>query len=300
MRSVSAWRCILGVSGANRAHGDHSIFRADALGKKNAGPTRSAEKSLPRGDDVLNLVIPYCGAPPAPGELLTRFNLDFVLIACLAVLTIAHLTQVKDTLRRNTALAGWLVAAAALISPLCALSVALFSARISQHMILLLIAAPLIASGLPRRENAHSARGMRCAAIAFFIALWFWHMPNPYDATFTSSTFYWLMHVSLFGSGLWLWRELLHHAPEHTAEALLTGMLSSMQMGLLGAVLTLAGHPMFEPHFLTASLWHLTPLQDQQLGGVVMWVPGILLFLWVAIRSLRRLWAHLEEESRPA
>jgi len=246
----------------------------------------------------LNQVIPYCGTPPVPGELLTRFNLDVVLIAILAMLTIAHLTQIKDTVRRSAALAGWLVAAAALLSPLCALSVALFSARISQHMILLLVAAPLIASGLPRKENPHSAHGMRFAATLFFVALWFWHMPNPYYATFTSSTIYWLMHVSLFGSAIWLWRELLHHAPEHTGEALLTGMLSSMQMGLLGAVLTLASHPLFEPHLLTAPLWHLTPLEDQQLGGVVMWVPGVLLFLWAAIRSLRRLWAHLEE-SRP-
>jgi putative membrane protein len=231
--------------------------------------------------------------------LLTRFNLDFVLIACLAALAIAHLIHIKYTLRRSMVLVGWLVASAALISPLCALSVALFSARISQHMILLLVAAPLIALGLPRKGTMHSARGMRFASISFFIALWFWHMPNPYYATFTSSTFYWLMHISLFGSGVWLWRELLYHAPEHTGEALLTGMLSSMQMGLLGAVLTLAGHPLFEPHLLTAPLWHLTPLEDQQLGGVVMWVPGVLLFLWVAVRSLRRLWTHLEE-SKPA
>lgn len=254
---------------------------------------------MPAEAIVLLQAIPYCGTPPVPGELLTRFNLDWALIACLAVLTIAHLSQIKDALRRSAVLTGWLVASAALISPLCALSVALFSARVSQHMILLLVAAPLIAIGLPRKGKTHSARGMRFAAIAFFIALWFWHMPNPYYATFTSSSFYWLMHISLFGSAVWLWRELLHHAPEHTGEALLTGMLSSMQMGLLGAVLTLASHPLFEPHFLTAPLWHLTPLQDQQLGGVVMWVPGILLFLWVAVRSLRRLRAHLEE-SKPA
>src|SRR5262245_58179876 len=102
------------------------------------------------------------------------------------------------------------------------------------------------------------------------------------------------MHISLFGSGIWLWRELLHHSPERTGEALLLGMLSSMQMGLLGAVLALANHPMFDPHFLTTQVWQLTPLQDQQLGGVVMWVPGVLFFLWVSIRSMRRLWTHLE------
>lgn len=162
-------------------------------------------------------------------------------------------------------------------------------------MILLLVAAPLIALGLPRTGFRRSALAMRAAAVSFFVMLWFWHMPNPYHATFTSSIFYWLMHISLFGSGVWLWRELLHHAPEQTGEALLVGMLISMQMGLLGAVLTLASHPLFEPHLLTAPLWGLTALEDQQLGGVVMWVPGVLLFLWAAIRSLRRLWARLEE-----
>jgi putative membrane protein len=245
----------------------------------------------------LSSPIPYCGTPPSPGELLTRFNLDPVLIAVLAAILVVHLIQIKNIRSRQYALLGWMVAAAALISPLCALSVALFSARISQHMVLLLVAAPLIALGLPRKSHVSSATGMRLASIAFFVALWFWHMPNPYYATFASSTFYWLMHISLFGSAIWLWRELLHHAPEHTGEALLSGIFASMQMGLLGAVLALASRPLFEPHLLTAPLWHLTPLQDQQLGGVVMWVPGVLLFLWAAVRSLRRLWATLEESS---
>ncbi len=242
-----------------------------------------------------NTPIPYCGTPPAPGELLTRFNLDPLLIAALAAIVLVHLIRITDNRQRQYVLIGWLVAAAALISPLCALSVALFSARISQHMILLLVAAPLIALGLPRKESARSATGMRLASISFFVSLWFWHMPNPYYATFASSTIYWLMHISLFGSAIWLWRELLHHAPQHGGEALLSGIFSSMQMGLLGAVITFASHPLFEPHLLTAPLWHLTPLQDQQLGGVVMWVPGIFLFLWVTIRSLHRLWSQLEE-----
>jgi putative membrane protein len=267
------------------------------MGKKNAwAPSRHVTHHA-ASRRTLTLPIPYCGTPPAPGELLTRFNLDPILIAILASLVVLHLTQVKDNRSRRYALLGWTVASAALISPLCALSVSLFSARISQHMILLLIAAPLIALGLPRMEAAHSARGMRFAAVSFFVALWFWHMPDPYYETFVSSTFYWLMHISLFGSATWLWHELLHHTHEHTGEAVLTGLLSSMQMGLLGAVITLASRPLFEPHLLTAPLWHLTALQDQQLGGVVMWVPGILLFLWAGVRSLRRLWEELEESS---
>src|SRR5262249_12805751 len=172
-------------------------------------------------------LIPYCGTPPAPGELLGRFNLDPVLIAVLIALAAVHIFRVEKSSTRAFAAAGWLIAAIAFISPLCALSVALFSARITQHMILLLVAAPLIAIGLPRTRPETSAAGLRLASLAFLIALWFWHMPSPYYATFISSMIYWLMHVSLFGSGIWLWRELLHHSPERTGEALLLGMLSS-------------------------------------------------------------------------
>jgi putative membrane protein len=119
-------------------------------------------------------------------------------------------------------------------------------------------------------------------------------MPVPYDATFSSTPLYWLMHVSLFGSAILLWRELLHHATARTAEVLAVGALTSLQMGLLGAVLTFAAHPLFLWHITTSPAWGLSPLRDQQLGGVFMWVPGIALFLFAAMRSLGRLWVALE------
>jgi putative membrane protein len=232
--------------------------------------------------------------PPLPSEILGRFNLDPALIAALLVLAVWHVRVIGRSGVTGYVAAGWLVAAAALISPLCALSVALFSARIGQHMILILIAAPLIALGLPQREAHPGGWRSWTAAGAFFGLLWFWHMPLPYEATFTSTPVYWSMHATLFGSAVLLWREILHHSSEHALEALAVGVLSSMQMGLLGAILTLAGHPLFAPHLLTTQAWGLTPLEDQQLGGALMWVPGIALFLWTSLRSLQRLW------SRPA
>jgi putative membrane protein len=246
------------------------------------------------------LPLPYCGAPPSPGELLGRFNLDPVLIIALLAAASAHILQVRGESRRSSAYAacGWLVATAAFISPLCALSVSLFSARIAQHMILLLVAAPLIALGWPRLSNSSAAWRLWTAAGTFMVALWVWHMPTPYDATFTATSVYWAMHVTLFGSGIVLWYELLHHPTRRTALALTVGLFTSMQMGLLGAVLAFARRPLFYPHFLTTQTWGLTPLQDQQLGGTLMWVPGILLFLWVALRSLQRLWNTLEGTSR--
>src|SRR3569832_2510376 len=132
--------------------------------------------------------LPYCGSAPNPGELLARFNLDPILIITLALIAGAHVASVRTAADKVRAAAGWFVAAAALISPLCALSVSLFSARIAQHMILLLIAAPLVASDLPAATRA--GRGLWPLTIAFALALWAWHMPAPYDATLRSTPVY--------------------------------------------------------------------------------------------------------------
>jgi putative membrane protein len=239
--------------------------------------------------------LPYCGAAPVPGELLTRFNPDPVLLAALILAMSLQLWQGAKLPRRRRlmTLLGWLVAAIAFMSPLCALSVALFSARVGQHMILVLIAAPLIALGMP--TNAHRASWpLWLSALLFFLSLWFWHMPLPYQATFGSVGVYWSMHLCLFGSAIFLWSELLHHSRAQMAEAFIAVALTSMQMGLLGAILSLADHALFRWHLNTAWGWGLTPLEDQQLGGVIMWVPGIALFLWIAVRSVARLWASLD------
>jgi putative membrane protein len=240
--------------------------------------------------------LPYCGAAPSPGELLSRFNLDPVLIAVLGFALCLQLILNRSATPRQhaAAIVGWSIVAAALISPLCALSVALLSARIGQHMILVLIAAPLIALGTPVHQRGiplrlRSGWPLWLAASVFFFALWFWHMPWPYEATFTSTRVYWCMHVSLFGSAIWLWIELLHQSRDHTAGAFVAAALTSFHMGLLGATLSLAGHALFRWHLTTTWAFGLSPLEDQQLGGVIMWVPGIALFLWVAIRGVARL-----------
>jgi putative membrane protein len=243
--------------------------------------------------------VPYCGLPPVPADLLHRFNLDPLLILVLTACSLGHLYVIPRGISRIPAAVGWLIAAVAFISPLCALSVSLFSARVAQHMLLILLAAPLIAVCVPPSSSRYRASSLWLTAGAFFVALWLWHMPVPYDATFASNTLYWLMHVTLSGSAILLWRELLNHPSDRTIEALGVSALTSMQMGLLGAVLTFAGHPLFLWHLTTTQVWGLSPLRDQQLGGALMWVPGIALFLFSALRSLRRLWSALNIE-KPA
>jgi hypothetical protein len=93
------------------------------------------------------------------------------------------------------------------VSPLCNLSVALFSARVSQHMVIVLLAAPLIARGLvfapPARRPWTGSAWM--AVVGFAAIFWIWHSPAFYDETLRSNVVYWLMHATTVAAALVLW-----------------------------------------------------------------------------------------------
>ena len=254
--------------------------------------------------------IPYCGRPSSADAIWSRWNLDPILLAALALLACAYLLGARRLDGDGRAItraeraafgSGWLIASAALVSPLCALSVSLFSARVGQHMILALLAAPLVAAGRPvaalagllSKSSRERSPAPLLAAGAFAALLWFWHAPAPYQATFASTLACWAMHVSLFGAAVWLWSGLLDRTPARMVHTLGASLISTVQMGLLGALITVAPRPAYAPHALTTVAWGLTPLQDQQLGGGIMWVPGCVVFfvaamlvLWLALRRM--------------
>lgn len=243
----------------------------------------------------------YCGPPPAPGELAWRWNLDPLLLAAAAACALLYLLAARargtGSAERRAFGGGLALALAAWISPLCALGVALFSARVAQHMVLALVAAPLLALGWPARPERPRGGALRsapAACAAFAAATWLWHAPAPYDATLRSGLAYWAMHLSLLGSAVWLWRELLRPGPRAQLGAIALAAATSVQMSLLGALLTFAPAPLFESHLLTSAVWGLSPLEDQQLGGVLIWVPGCGAFLLVALGSFAR-WLRAQD-----
>ena len=233
---------------------------------------------------------PYCGAPPTEAGLWARWNLDPILILALVIGGVAYFMLTRrngapvPARRKGFFYAGWSLAMLALISPLCALSVSLFSARIGQHVLLETVAAPLMALGLTSRRRTSSCALL--AAAAFASALVFWHAPRPYVATFDSTLVYWTMHLTLFGSALWFWREVLGAPPARTATTLAATLVVSLSMALVGAVILFAPEPLYAPHILTAGAWGLSPLADQQLGAVIMWVPAGLIFVISVMASL--------------
>jgi len=242
--------------------------------------------------------IPYCGAPPVPGG--ATWNLDPVLLAVLilgAALYAAGARRAGLERRQIWAFAaGWGLLSLALVSPLCNLSVALFTARILQHMLIVLVAAPLLVLGgvdtmLWRLWNgARTPGGMETAiaAGAFAAAIWLWHTPAAYDATFRSDVIYWTMHVTMAASALALWHVVLRAELGHM---LVASILTGIQMSGIGAILTLAPEPLYAAHLTTTWPWGLSPLTDQNLGGVIMWVPGGLLLSVIVLVSVAR---HLQ------
>lgn len=241
----------------------------------------------------------YCGLPPAPGDLWTRWNADPWLLALSAAVLGGYLLASRSdpAARRWLFSAGWLVTVLALVSPLCALSVALFSARAGQHVVLILVAAPLIAFAAGARSRRRPSSPIAAAAVLSAL-LWLWHTPGAYAATFRSDAIYWVMHLSLFGSAIWFWRAC--SAMRSGPGAMPALLLIASQMTILGGLLTFAGRALFAPHLATAPSWGLTPLSDQQLGGLLMWAPGSALFLLLTVLKCDGWLRQLERDGAQA
>lgn len=243
---------------------------------------------LPEGAPPMPYM-PYCGAPPVPGG--AAWTLDPALIVALLAAggLLAARARGAGWPRQASLALGWAVLALALVSPLCSLSVALFSARIGQHMLLALVAAPLLAFGAWDGAGRRAGRpGLAAPTLGFALAVWAWHLPAPYAASFAGDAAYWAMHATLSGTALWLWAALRLRAASRPDLAALAALATAVQTGLLGALLTLAPRPLFlavHGPEVTAP-WGLTPLEDQQLGGLLMWVPGGLVFAAVALAGL--------------
>jgi putative membrane protein len=230
--------------------------------------------------------ISYCGPAAVPGDLLTRWNFDPLLMAAFAALAIVIASG-----RVANARAGWAsvaLMAVTFISPLCALSSALFSARVLHHVLLIAAVAPLLALAFPVQRLPSPPLAALVGLHA--IVLWVWHMPAPYAWGLASLPSYWLMQASLLVSAWLLWRAIFVSAAQ-PGPALFALVATVGQMGLLAALIVFASRPLYAVHFASTAAWGMSPLADQQLAGLLMWVPASLPYLgvglWLAWSSLR-------------
>lgn len=241
------------------------------------------------------VILPFCGAAPLPSELWSRWTLEPGLLFGLALLPFAFYLLRRAAGGGRTAgdpryfYAGFAVLVVAFVSPLCALSAALFSARVGHHLLMVAVAAPLLALANPwRGRSGVLTDHLGLLLVVNAVAIWFWHAPMPYEAALRSDVLYWTMQASLLGTSLLFWSALLDpRTGGLKAGAAALGAM--MQMGLLGALLTFAPRPLYAAHALTGEPFGLSALNDQQLAGLLMWAPGALPYLLVAILVIARL-----------
>ncbi len=225
----------------------------------------------------------YCGPAPAPDELLARWNFDPFALLLVALVAIGFG-------RRRSGGLGALVLALAFLSPLCALSSALFSARVVHHVLLVAVAAPLLALARP----ASRATGVGLPYLLATAALWLWHLPAAYDAALSDMAIYWLMQGSLFGSAWLFWRAAFS---QPAGSGLGWVFLAYLAMGMLGAILTLAPEALYAVHATAPLQWGMSSLADQQLGGMLMWIPAGLPFAFWGWMLASRAWRSMEPAS---
>ena len=221
---------------------------------------------------------------------------------------------------------GWLTLVLALESPLDALGGRLFSAHMVQHELLMVVAAPLLVMGRPlaawtwafeppvRAALGRTAQTGPVQGLWGFltdpmvawglhgIALWAWHVPSFFSAALENEGIHIAQHTTFLVTALFFWWAALGHDPRRTratGQAVALLFTTMLHTAALGALLSLAPTPWYPPYIPTTNALGIDPVEDQQLGGLVMWVPAGLAYVVAALVLLGRLLMRQGREGRP-
>ncbi|MBW3576960.1 MAG: cytochrome c oxidase assembly protein [Actinobacteria bacterium] len=277
---------------------------------------------------MLNNLLAHTGQPAAPHDVWTAWHLHPVLLFALVGAVWLHRKgsvgsgRPADVWRARAFMSAVAVLAVALVSPLERMAAALASAHMVQHVLIVLVAAPLFAASAPgsrllrgspllvRRAPSHLRRlwlGSSRAALPtnpatvwllHVATLWTWHSAAAYDAAVRSGAVHAIEHVTFLATAILLWRVMIGgrggNVPGGLALLLIFG--TAMASVLLSVLLTFATEPWYDAYTTTTGVWGLDPLADQQLAGVLMWVPAGMIYMGIGL-SLFVSWIHRSERA---
>jgi len=244
--------------------------------------------------------------PPEPAALLAVLLLGAVYAR--GVFTLWSRAGADHVVRRWWQAAcfggGSLAILVALESPVDTLSQDLFAVHMVQHLLLIVVAAPLVVLSapvapvlwaMPEASRRTVARWWRTTApftrpaVAFAahsLALWLWHVPNLYEAAIRSRGTHIFEHLTFLITAVLFWWGVIHRTHRDKGVGVLYVFCLALQSTFLGALLTFSPRPWYSAHLATALAWGLTPLEDQQLAGLIMWVPGGTVYVAAALGLL--------------
>ena len=271
-------------------------------------------------------------APTFPGVLLA-WRLDPLPVAGLLATAIGYVALARSVAARHprnppkrwrtAAFLGGLAAiAVALLSPIEAYEGSLFSVHMIQHLLLELVAAPLILLGAPitlvlrasgtslRRGLLRVLHSLPIRIISFPLLTWLlfaavnwgWHFSSLYDDALENVALHYLQHATFLGAALLFWWPVIGADPSPwrlpRPARLFYLFLAMPQNSFLGVAIMNAGAVLY-PHYLTnLRAWGPAPLDDQALGGLLMWALGDVAFL-VGMGLVVTMWVR-EEDRRTA
>lgn len=209
---------------------------------------------------------------------------------------------------------GWVSLFLALTSPIHELGEQLFSAHMLQHEIMILISAPLIAAAHPGatclwafapRQRSGIGSWMHRIESSWWMsfvstplnawileaaALWLWHVPALYEATLRSDWIHAAQHLSFLLTAVLFWSALygMGRSATNFGAAALYVFGTAVHCSALGALLTFSRVLWYPAYASTTMRWGLSPLTDQQLGGVIMWVPSGVVFIVIALALMAK------------
>lgn len=211
----------------------------------------------------------------------------------------------------------------ALMSPIHVYAEELFFFHMIQHLLIMMVAAPFILLSEPLavylwalpdspRHTVGKAlsrtgvlrwllRGATTPLVAwlvYVVVIWAWHAPVPYSEASANEGIHSLEHLTMFLGGLLFWWPVIGPAPVRSQlpypMRFLYLFLALFQNIVLAAILTFADAPLYEYYEGAPQHWGIGPDVDQQMGGIIMWIPGAMMY-FVAAAILFFRWLSQEE-----
>jgi cytochrome c oxidase assembly factor CtaG len=235
-------------------------------------------------------------------DALTRISLILILAVYLVGLRKLRRThggrKTIPTWRMTTFVVGWVAAGAALLGPLDRWSEVLFSAHMAQHEILMLIAAPLMVLGRPHLTLLWAIRGAARVTplletltgpvfvlVLHAVVLWVWHVPALFEAALHNETVHVVQHLGFFITAALFWHALIHgrYGRLGYGVGVLYVFATAMHTQILGALLAFGTRVWYPTHAARTAAAGGNAIDDQQLAGVMMWIPFGVVFLFVAL-----------------